>query len=450
MVCPPPLPLTTWLTSLSLQSLSPLSLPYLLPTLHPILMPHVGAIPMRTTIGTRAIPFQSPLTPPRSNGHSPWCYMHNCSPHLTSLIGCVHKPRRIVYPVSHNTPTCRNPVLMHLITPVYTTTISASHQVNEHFSSFSGHTPTPNAFTKAVHLRPIWTCPFPNAHAPFTATPSHPPPPRATPRMSPQPSQAAPCPSVLSASAGTSTLCLSFSVRQSEPGTINSTLSSNVSTKHFGSKTPASSYAACSSMKMDATKNMTTCMHAQVVEVSHTALAHALERRRWQPQTPYRANTWKLELKQTGLIDRFPSIPAGLHHGFIVGYPALSSVQTPPNSTSLAVYEPEFRDIVNKELAKGRYIGPFPFSRIEASLGPFQTSPLSLIPNPGKPGKFCLIQNFSFPIEVSPCFPNPSINQAVMEEFFPCTWGKCSIIYLLISHLPAGSQVATRNVVEAY
>ena len=105
---------------------------------------------------------------------------------------------------------------------------------------------------------------------------------------------------------------------------------------------------------------------------------------------------------------------------------------------------------MNKELAKGHYIGPFPFSKIEASLGPFQTSPLLLIPKPGKPGKFRLIQNFSFPIEVSPRFPNPSINQVVTEEFFPCTWGKFSIIYLLISHLPAGSQVATRNVAEAY
>ena len=321
-------------------------------------------------------------------------------------------------------------------------------------------TPPPRQRTRVAPVFPndpfhhhpgnIWTCPFPNARAPFAATPSCPPPPRATPRTSPQPSQAAPCPSALSASAGTSTLCPSFSVQQSEPGMINSTLSSNVSTMHFGSKTPASSYAACGSVKTDATKNTTTCMRAQVVEDSHTALARALERRRQQPQTPYRADAWKLELERTGLIDRFPSIPAGLRHGFIVGYPALSSVQTPPNSTSLAVYEPEFRDIVNKELAKGRYIGPFPVSKIEASLGPFQTSPLSLIPKPRKPGKFRLIQNFSFPIEVSPRFPNPSINQAVTEEFFPCTWGKFSIIYLLILHLPAGSQVATCDVVEAY
>jgi hypothetical protein len=114
-----------------------------------------------------------------------------------------------------------------------------------------------------------------------------------------------------------------------------------------------------------------------------------------------------------GLIDCFPSIPTSFYQGFIVGYPALSHVQTPPNGTSLAIYEFKFKDIVNKELAKGHYMGPFPFLKIEASLSWFQSSPLSLIPKSGKPGKLCLIQNFSFPIEVLTHFPNQTINKAI-------------------------------------
>ena len=179
-------------------------------------------------------------------------------------------------------------------------------------------------------------------------------------------------------------------------------------------------------------------------------LAHALEHRRLRPLTPYKADAWELALQRAGLIDRFPSIPTGLRHSFDVGYPVLSRVQIPPNSTSLAIYEPEFKDIVDKELTKDRYIGPFPFFEIEASLGPFQSSPLSLIPKSGKPGKFHLIQNFSFPIEVLSHFPNPSINQAITRDFFPCTWGKFSTIYLLISRLSIGSQIVTRDVAEAY
>ena len=113
--------------------------------------------------------------------------------------------------------------------------------------------------------------------------------------------------------------------------------------------------------------------------------AHALELRKLQPQTPYKADAWEFELLRTGLVVRFPSIPSGLRQGFSVGYPTPSRVQTPPNSTSLAVYEAEFGDIVNKELTKGRYIGPLPFSMIETLLGPFQSFPLSLIPKSGKP-----------------------------------------------------------------
>ena len=165
---------------------------------------------------------------------------------------------------------------------------------------------------------------------------------------------------------------------------------------------------------------------------------------------PYRADAWEIALRQTGLFNRFPSIPSGLHKGFIVGYPMPSRVQTPLNSTSLATYEAKFGEIVNKELSKGRYLGPLPFVVIEAFLGPFQSSPLSLIPKPGKPRKFRLVQNFSFPIETLPRFPSPSINGAITASFFPCTWGIFSTIYLLISWLPTGSQVATCDIAEAY
>ena len=180
------------------------------------------------------------------------------------------------------------------------------------------------------------------------------------------------------------------------------------------------------------------------------APADALVLRKYQPQTPYKADAWQRALQRTGLLTRFPSIPTGLREGFIVGYPTISRVQSPPNSTTVSLYTSEFNDVVNKEIAKGRYIGPLPFSDITNLIGPFQTSPLSMIPKPGRPGKFRLIQNFSFPIEISPRFASPSINHAIDTALFPCTWGKFSTIYLLISRLPPGSQAATRDVAEAY
>ncbi|KAG6327358.1 hypothetical protein ID866_11731 [Astraeus odoratus] len=54
-------------------------------------------------------------------------------------------------------------------------------------------------------------------------------------------------------------------------------------------------------------------------------------------------------------------------------------------------------------------------------------SPLSLIPKPGWP-----------------------VNHCIAAEDFPTAWGKFSIIYNLIAHLPPGSEAATRDVAEAY
>ena len=107
-----------------------------------------------------------------------------------------------------------------------------------------------------------------------------------------------------------------------------------------------------------------------------------------------------------------------------------------------------FQKIVDHEFATGRYIGPFTCCEIEQLLGPFQTSPLSLIPKPYKPSVFRLIQNFSFPYTSSPS--HTSINSYIHSDDFPCTWGTFPIFSFLVSNLPPGSQAAVRDVSEAY
>ena len=179
-------------------------------------------------------------------------------------------------------------------------------------------------------------------------------------------------------------------------------------------------------------------------------LATALERRKRHPLTPYILEAWQHELTKAGLLPRFPSILPGLTNGFVINFPHISRTQSPPNSSSVSTYKAEFSTIIHKEIDKGHYIGPFPLPLIEKTLGPFQSSPLSIIPKQGRPGKFCVIQNFSFPTNPSPLFPNPSINLHIAAEGFPTTWGKFSTIYDLIAHLPPGSEAATRDMAEAY
>ena len=107
------------------------------------------------------------------------------------------------------------------------------------------------------------------------------------------------------------------------------------------------------------------------------------------------------------------------------------------------MFHNQLHNIIHKEIAKGRYIGPYSLLIIEAVIGPYQSSPLSIIPKPGKPGKFRLVQNFSFPANPSPSNPSPSINSYIDATDFPASWGKFSIVYLLISRLPPGSELAT-------
>jgi hypothetical protein len=77
--------------------------------------------------------------------------------------------------------------------------------------------------------------------------------------------------------------------------------------------------------------------------------------------------------------------------------------------------------------------------------GPFQTAPLSLISKPGKSGKFCLIQNLSFPHSNSPI---PFINSLIDPDNFPSPYSTFSIVALVISALPPGSQGAIHDITE--
>ena len=230
----------------------------------------------------------------------------------------------------------------------------------------------------------------------------------------------------------------------------NSTPCANASTRRCASGTEGNCCAANGKETKAATKSMTICMPAQGARQSHMEPADVLVHRELHPQTPYKPVVWSKALQQAGLTERFDTIPDGLRFGFTVGYPIITRVQNPPNSTSISLYSHKLDEIVHKEITKGRYIGPLPFADIENILGPYQSSPLSLIPKPGRPDKFRLIQNFSFPLSPSAKFPNTSVNQGITSELIPCTWGKFSTVYLLISRLPPGSQAATRDVVEAY
>ena len=148
------------------------------------------------------------------------------------------------------------------------------------------------------------------------------------------------------------------------------------------------------------------------------------------------------------LVHKYPNVLSTLQNGAIIGVPHIEHTFIPPNRPSVAHYATQFDTILQHEYSTRRHLGPFTKAHLEATIGPFQTSPLSIIPKPNKPGKFRLVQDFSFPH--SPTSPIPSINTHIDSSIYPCTWGTFSTMALCIARLPPGSQAAARDESEAY
>lgn len=181
-------------------------------------------------------------------------------------------------------------------------------------------------------------------------------------------------------------------------------------------------------------------------EIPHTAPRNALSRRLCAPLHPFNLTQIQQLLNETCLLQQYPSLLHSFETGFLLGVPLLQNTFTPENSNCLNNLYSEFVQIVNKEFELTRYIGPFSRTELLSLIGPFQTSPLSLVPKPNS-NTFRLIQNLSYPHNNLPC---PSINAYIDSANFPCTFGTFNTICFIINSLPPGSQVSTRDVADAY
>ena len=194
----------------------------------------------------------------------------------------------------------------------------------------------------------------------------------------------------------------------------------------------------------------TTGTSVQAVALPLTELKITLELRKLQALTPYKPKAWEFYLSAARLSRKYPFLPQSFCTGFILDYPIIKVTQTPPNKPSISDLQHEFDKVVRLEMAKQCYLGPLSCIDMESLIGPFQSSSFSIIPKPGRPGHYRILQNYSFPYIMTSSQPNPSINSFIDSNNFPTTWGTFSIIALLIHQLPLDPQVATRDVVEAY
>ena len=171
-------------------------------------------------------------------------------------------------------------------------------------------------------------------------------------------------------------------------------------------------------------------------------LRNALELKKSKALTPYRVEAWKSMLIQCNLYVKYPRLVHSLLNGFDAGIRPIYVTSTPPNSPTLLLHPEAYQEMVSNELKKGRYIIPCTRREVQALIGPFQSSPLSWVP---KPGKYRAVHNFSHPHTPSPNIF--SINASIDADLFPCTWGTFATVCHTIFNLPKGSQAA---IIEQY
>ena len=182
-------------------------------------------------------------------------------------------------------------------------------------------------------------------------------------------------------------------------------------------------------------------MSAQVAVMLTTEPKTALADSMWsacrqsRALTPYNVNGWRELLIALNISHKHPNLIDQLMHSFLAWAPTITCSFTPPNNPSICAHHDAFNEIVQKEFTKQQYIGPFTQDRLKSLIGPFQPSPLNIIPKAGKPGKFCLIQNLSHPNSPQPS-ELLSINSQVNPALFPCEWGKFNTACALVQNLP--------------
>jgi len=209
------------------------------------------------------------------------------------------------------------------------------------------------------------------------------------------------------------------------------------------------SYAQTGSDLLDAQQSTIPYItYAQDAKIRIMELKFVLEHRRLNTCTPYHHTAWASSLQHHNLLDRYPTLSYCIQLGFDTGIPKLLHTHTPPNGTSLDEFDEAYEDIERNKFSKERYLGPCSQHEIETLIGPFQTSPLSIIPKPRKTGKFRAVHNFSAPHTPHTHFA--SINSAIESDNFPCTWGTFNTVAFIISNLPPGSQASVHDVAEAY
>jgi hypothetical protein len=163
--------------------------------------------------------------------------------------------------------------------------------------------------------------------------------------------------------------------------------------------------------------------------------------------TPLCWQAWEEELRNAGVLDQYQDIIHNLQFSFPSGVTSTPlETFTPRNHTSSLSAPDAILEYINKEVAVGRYTGPFSKDTLESVIGPFRTSPLGAVPKPNS-DKIRLVQDLSYPRN-DPL--HCSVNSEIDSSDFPCKWGSFTDAYLFVARAPPGTQASVFDVEAAF
>lgn len=156
---------------------------------------------------------------------------------------------------------------------------------------------------------------------------------------------------------------------------------------------------------------------------------------------------WESTLRELGLWDQFSDVPDGLRFGFRIGTKqSITNTFIPKNHNSALAQPQVIENHINEELAAGRYSGPYTRETLEQAMGPFRCAPLGVVSKASDPGKFRVIQDFSYPRDNS----LSSLNSQINSEDFGCVWGCYPDVAAAVAAAHLEAKAATCDVRTAY
>jgi hypothetical protein len=102
-----------------------------------------------------------------------------------------------------------------------------------------------------------------------------------------------------------------------------------------------------------------------VGEGTREALSAALGCRRVKAWSPLNAEAWSEALERLGLGSKYPDLVNCIKFGFDGGIRRIVKTFTPENNLADKEHLVAFIGIMNKEIAKGRWLGPFSRDEVE-------------------------------------------------------------------------------------